>query len=167
MTYSYYFLVPPSVIDEDSSPSQLSVRENVKVSLICRGRGVPVPRVNWKREDGRPLIYTKTGNHQTESNTSSGVAKRGGLHTTLPIEKTAFSSIFIFKKSYRYNYLADLPGRMTIAQDGEELIFSKISRTDSGAYLCIASNGVPPSVSKRMTLDVECKFFLLQYKYYN
>ncbi|MPC76060.1 hypothetical protein E2C01_070461 [Portunus trituberculatus] len=27
-----------------------------------------------------------------------------------------------------------------------------------GAYLCIASNGVPPSVSKRITLDVECKY---------
>ena len=46
---------------------------------------------------------------------------------------------------------------MIIAQDGEELIFPKISRTDSGAYLCIASNGVPPSVSKRIILDVECK----------
>lgn len=27
-----------------------------------------------------------------------------------------------------------------------------------GAYLCIASNGVPPSVSKRIILDVECKY---------
>ncbi|XP_046631459.1 lachesin-like isoform X2 [Daphnia pulicaria] len=119
-----HVVVPPSVIDEDSSPSQLSVRENVRVSLLCRGRGVPAPRVNWKREDGRPLIEGKTGNHQMEN--SSGVTKRG-----------------------------DLPSRLVVAQDGEELIFSKISRTDSGAYLCIASNGVPPSVSKRITLDVE------------
>jgi hypothetical protein len=73
-------LVPPSVIDEDSSPSQLSVRENVRVSLLCRGRGVPAPRVNWKREDGRPLIEGKTGNHQMEN--SSGVTKRGGSFTT-------------------------------------------------------------------------------------
>lgn len=27
-----------------------------------------------------------------------------------------------------------------------------------GAYLCIATNGVPPTVSKRITVDVECKF---------
>lgn len=33
----------------------------------------------------------------------------------------------------------------------------KISRTDMGAYLCIAMNGVPPSVSKRIIVDVECK----------
>lgn len=27
-----------------------------------------------------------------------------------------------------------------------------------GAYLCIATNGVPPSVSKRIILDVECEY---------
>ena len=31
-----------------------------------------------------------------------------------------------------------------------------------GAYLCIASNKIPPSVSKRITLIVECKF-MVQY----
>ena len=35
---------------------------------------------------------------------------------------------------------------------------SKISRLDMGAYLCIASNGVPPSVSKRIKVSVDCKF---------
>lgn len=34
---------------------------------------------------------------------------------------------------------------------------SKISRLDMGAYLCIASNGVPPSVSKRIKVSVDCK----------
>ena len=47
---------------------------------------------------------------------------------------------------------------LVISQDGEELSFPKVSRTDSGAYLCIATNGVPPSVSKRITLDVECEW---------
>lgn len=27
-----------------------------------------------------------------------------------------------------------------------------------GAYLCIASNGVPPSISKRVELRVQCKY---------
>ena len=31
---------------------------------------------------------------------------------------------------------------------GPELELKQISRHDSGVYLCIASNGVPPSVSK-------------------
>lgn len=41
--------------------------------------------------------------------------------------------------------------------DGETLSLVKISRLEMGAYLCIASNGVPPSVSKRIIVDVECK----------
>ncbi|CAD7089885.1 unnamed protein product [Hermetia illucens] len=38
--------------------------------------------------------------------------------------------------------------------DGEMLWLSKVTRSEMGAYLCIASNGVPPSVSKRMKLQV-------------
>ncbi|XP_068626709.1 lachesin-like [Battus philenor] len=34
------------------------------------------------------------------------------------------------------------------------LTFNKISRSEMGAYLCIASNGVPPSVSKRIVIKV-------------
>lgn len=37
---------------------------------------------------------------------------------------------------------------------GETLTLSKVTRGEMGAYLCIASNGVPPSVSKRMMLHV-------------
>ncbi|KAK7084799.1 hypothetical protein SK128_004136 [Halocaridina rubra] len=39
--------------------------------------------------------------------------------------------------------------------EGPNLHLNQVSRIDMGAYLCIASNGVPPSVSKRITLDVE------------
>lgn len=45
--------------------------------------------------------------------------------------------------------------------DGEVLPLSKVSRNEMGAYLCIATNGVPPSVSKRIILDVECKQIFL------
>ncbi|XP_022237254.1 lachesin-like [Limulus polyphemus] len=38
---------------------------------------------------------------------------------------------------------------------GEELKISRISRLHMGAYLCIASNSVPPSVSRRIVIDVE------------
>ncbi|XP_022901270.1 lachesin-like [Onthophagus taurus] len=37
---------------------------------------------------------------------------------------------------------------------GEILKLPKVSRSEIGAYLCIASNGVPPSVSKRILLNV-------------
>ncbi|XP_054278218.1 lachesin-like [Macrosteles quadrilineatus] len=38
--------------------------------------------------------------------------------------------------------------------DGEELLLTNVHRADMGAYLCIASNGVPPSVSKRFIVQV-------------
>lgn len=42
--------------------------------------------------------------------------------------------------------------------EGEALTMNKVTRSEMGAYLCIAANGVPPSVSKRMMLHVHCKF---------
>lgn len=41
--------------------------------------------------------------------------------------------------------------------EGETLEIPKISRLDMGAYLCIASNGIPPTVSKRIKVSVDCK----------
>lgn len=45
--------------------------------------------------------------------------------------------------------------------EGEMLVLTKVTRSEMGAYLCIAANGVPPSVSKRMMLHVHCKYSLV------
>ncbi|EFX75497.1 hypothetical protein DAPPUDRAFT_323113 [Daphnia pulex] len=39
--------------------------------------------------------------------------------------------------------------------EGSSLELQKISRLDMGVYLCIASNGVPPTVSKRIYVSVD------------
>ncbi|GJQ77113.1 hypothetical protein Trydic_g23682 [Trypoxylus dichotomus] len=39
--------------------------------------------------------------------------------------------------------------------DGEVLFITKVSRLHMANYLCIASNGVPPSISKRVQLKVQ------------
>lgn len=44
--------------------------------------------------------------------------------------------------------------------EGETLEMSRISRLDMGAYLCIASNGIPPTVSKQIKVSVDCKYIL-------
>ena len=46
---------------------------------------------------------------------------------------------------------------------GEQLDLIRVSRTEMGAYLCIAQNSVPPSISKRIILNVECKLQSLYY----
>ncbi|KAL0274933.1 UNVERIFIED_CONTAM: hypothetical protein PYX00_002951 [Menopon gallinae] len=45
-------------------------------------------------------------------------------------------------------------GTSVPAVDGPFLRISKVTRHDMGAYLCIASNGIPPTVSKRILLIV-------------
>jgi len=41
------------------------------------------------------------------------------------------------------------------------MVISNISRHCAGVYECEASNGVPPPVSRRMEITVECKLTLL------
>ncbi|XP_067622152.1 neurotrimin-like isoform X2 [Eurosta solidaginis] len=45
--------------------------------------------------------------------------------------------------------------------EGDTLEIIRISRLDMGAYLCIASNGVPPTVSKRIKVSVDFPPMLL------
>lgn len=45
-----------------------------------------------------------------------------------------------------------------LSVEGEMLTLTKVTRSEMGAYLCIAANGVPPSVSKRMMLHVHCEY---------
>uniref|UniRef100_A0A336K2B0 CSON011309 protein n=1 Tax=Culicoides sonorensis TaxID=179676 RepID=A0A336K2B0_CULSO len=41
-----------------------------------------------------------------------------------------------------------------LAVEGDMLTLSKVTRSEMGGYMCIASNGVPPSVSKAIKLQV-------------
>lgn len=47
--------------------------------------------------------------------------------------------------------------------EGETLEMARISRLDMGAYLCIASNGIPPTVSKQIKVSVDCKYILCRF----
>ncbi|XP_024082618.1 lachesin-like isoform X1 [Cimex lectularius] len=98
-------VVPPNILDDQSTPSSVAVRENQNVSLTCKADGLPIPKLSWRREDGQPITIDR----KTKVN----------------------------------------------IQEGEQLNLTRITRNEMGAYLCIASNSVPPSVSKRIILDVE------------
>lgn len=103
-------VVPPNIVDAESSPSSVSVRENHNASLICKAEGTPQPKIKWTREDKKPIIIKRKK--------KEGKKERREVH-------------------------------------GEVLDLIRISRTEMGAYLCIAQNGVPPSISKRIILTVE------------
>ena len=44
--------------------------------------------------------------------------------------------------------------------EGSVFNITRVNRLHMGAYLCIASNGVPPTVSKRIMLIVHCTYWL-------
>jgi len=41
---------------------------------------------------------------------------------------------------------------------GETLELTGVLRQEMGTYLCIASNNVPPTVSKRYSVNVHCRY---------
>ena len=43
---------------------------------------------------------------------------------------------------------------------GSTLVLRKIKRSQMGNYLCIASNGFRPAVSRRVRLNVNCEYYL-------
>jgi len=103
-------VVPPEIIDAESSPSTLNIRENYNASLICKATGTPAPKITWKREDGKKIVIKRKKNN--------GRKEKSEVH-------------------------------------GEVLDLIRISRTEMGAYLCIARNGVQPAVSKRIIFNVD------------
>lgn len=54
------------------------------------------------------------------------------------------------------------PPVAVMSVEGQNYTIPRVTREHMGAYLCIASNGVPPSISKRISLTVECKYTFLQ-----
>ncbi|KAK2718747.1 lachesin-like isoform X2 [Artemia franciscana] len=143
-------LVPPD-IDDEKSTSDISVNEGDDATLTCYAIGRPLPRVVWRREDGDKIIIKYNKYHQ-----------RGQTHhdeldskNESPLSGKSLSTIF------RSSEESDI-GQIRIKRDkqkvdafpGETLRLHRITRKMMGAYLCIASNDVPPAVSKRVMLSV-------------
>ena len=51
--------------------------------------------------------------------------------------------------------------------EGPVLELQRIGKKEAGSYLCIASNGHPPTVSRRVQIDVKCKTTFLNTSQYN
>jgi len=117
------------------------VREGQNISLVCKARGYPEPYVMWRREDGEEMLIG--GEH----------GKRpyfAALHFGLT---GFFSPFFLLSTIPNPQFL--IPTVNVV--DGELLHITKVSRLHMAAYLCVASNGVPPSISKRVHLRVQCE----------
>jgi len=53
------FTVPPNILDIESTPSSVAVRENQNINMTCRADGFPTPKIIWRREDGEEIAVEK------------------------------------------------------------------------------------------------------------
>ena len=73
--------------------------------------------------------------------------------TTRKLDSIYYILTLILQDSCRESNQMNAMANVTHGQ----LCINKVTRRDMGSYLCIASNGVPPSVSKRVNLVVLCE----------
>ncbi|XP_062551308.1 neurotrimin-like [Armigeres subalbatus] len=118
------------------------------------------------------------GRYMCQINTVTAKTQFGYLHVVVPpnIDDSVSSSDVIIREganiTLRCNatgspppsikWKRDGPLKITVSKnisvndwEGEILTLERVTRHDMGAYLCIASNGVPPSVSKRIKVSVD------------
>lgn len=80
------------------------------------------------------------------------------LFALLPIQLVSFAS---FIHLLRLSFGALVACRIPVdSYNGSVLRLTRLERKQMGAYLCIASNDVPPAVSKRVSLNVHCEYIL-------
>ncbi|KAF2884412.1 hypothetical protein ILUMI_21791 [Ignelater luminosus] len=90
-----------------------------------------------------------------DSLSSSDVIVREGANETLTCRATGSPQPSV-KWKRDDNSKITINKTLTVSEwEGETLELTRISRLDMGAYLCIASNGVPPTVSKRIKVSVD------------
>ncbi|KYM77391.1 Lachesin [Atta colombica] len=118
-------VVPPNILDSLSTESTVAVREHQNITLTCKADGYPPPKLMWKREDGQVISLNKH-------------------HKAMQLSPALWQPVGAIRRRPLVNLY-----------DGEQLNLTRITRSEMGAYLCIATNGVPPTVSKRITVDVE------------
>ncbi|KAL3289563.1 hypothetical protein HHI36_022980 [Cryptolaemus montrouzieri] len=90
-----------------------------------------------------------------DSLSSSDVIVREGANETLTCKATGFPKPSVKWKRDDNSKITINKSLIVSEWEGEVLELTQISRLNMGAYLCIASNGVPPTVSKRIKVSVD------------
>ena len=67
MQHLLFLTVPPTIVDEGSSLSEIQVREKKNVTLRCAADGFPDPRIRWRREDGNIIFPARRGSGSLEN----------------------------------------------------------------------------------------------------
>ncbi|XP_076354584.1 lachesin-like isoform X3 [Tachypleus tridentatus] len=127
------------------------VQESDRGGYMCQINTVPM-----KSQVGYLDVFVPPEIIGAES--SSDVMVREGFNVTLTCRSKGYPTPTITWRREDGEPLAVGNWQNNIIQEkvlkGAQLNITKVSRLHMGAYLCIASNGVPPSVSHRIILQV-------------
>ncbi|EDS32326.1 lachesin [Culex quinquefasciatus] len=129
-------VVPPDILDYPTS-TDMVVREGSNVTLRCAATGSPAPTIVWRREGGENISL-----------------QDGELATTY---RVALENLNGVRRGPHAGFSLPFPSLLSPdfpSVEGPTFSIPRVNRLHMGAYLCIASNGVPPSVSKRVMLIV-------------
>ncbi|CAB4068390.1 HNT [Lepeophtheirus salmonis] len=92
--------------------------------------------------------------------TSSDITVTENQNTTLNCRATGTPEPTIMWRREDGESFTIRDGRMKKRLDrffGERLLLQRIRRKDMGVFMCIAQNSVPPAVSVRVFLNVNCE----------
>lgn len=128
--------VPPD-IDSKRTSSDVDAKLGSSVKIECNANGYPKPRIKWRREDGKLIKIKDEISGRTVKGRQSLCSRRAAPRPILP-----FFPVEHFT--------------------GANLVVFNVQPDDMGSYLCMADNGVPPIVSKRIFIYVQCKYTTLQ-----
>lgn len=134
------------------------VSEGNNVTLKCAAVGQPEPTIIWRRERGKPLLSVAGSSKESTCLWPATVICQFGFGIHFESSRNGRTLQFL-------NYCFPFSILSVFTAEGTTLSIPRVNRHHMGAYLCIASNGVPPTVSKRVMLIVNCKWE--DFKFYN
>ncbi|KAF8763405.1 Lachesin like protein [Argiope bruennichi] len=125
----------------------------IHTHVITRNKRISVSHYNYRTW----LLHLKSvetedsGYYMCQVNTQPMISQVGYLEIVVPPE---FVNDVVNRNISRGWTTHHCRTEKSGSYDGEELVLHKVSRQSMGAYLCIASNGVPPAISRRMHIDI-------------
>ncbi|KAG4065437.1 hypothetical protein HA402_005556 [Bradysia odoriphaga] len=90
--------------------------------------------------------------------TSTDMVVKEGSNVTLKCAATGSPPPIITWRREGGEPISLSGGVEATSYNGSTFTISRVDRLHMGAYLCIASNGIPPTISKRIMLIVHCKY---------
>ncbi|XP_026824045.1 uncharacterized protein LOC105281462 isoform X2 [Ooceraea biroi] len=138
--------------------NNLTVSVGREAIFTCIVEGLGPYKVAWLRVDTQTILTI--ANHVITKNHRIAVSHSGHRTWSLHIKDTRRNDSGWYMCQVNTDPMSSITGFLKVVVssiEGPELEITRVTRVHMGPYLCIASNGVPPTVSKRIVLIVHFK----------